>query len=503
VVIAGAGPVGLMLACELRLAGVPATVLEPLAQRSEKAPGVAINAACSEILDSRGLLDEIREDCFILPAVHFSLIFLNMAKQDGPHEDAYMVPQNRVEELLEDRAITLGVDIRRGHRLVGFTQDRAGVTSTVKGPDGDYSLRGSYLVGCDGGNSTVRNLLGIELTGTEDLDCYGIVGDVDISDDMTFMSGRHFGAYVSADGGVYTGAPAGPNLLRVMTVEFDRMPLDSSTPVTTDELQASVKRLTGAELGNCQPLWTSRFTNAIRLADRYRDGRVFLAGDAAHTMFPLNGFGLSTGIADAVNLGWKLAAELSGRAQPELLDSYHRERHPIGDAACRAVRAQAEIIYPPERVSPIREVLTNLLQFDDVQRYLIRLVAGLDVRYPFESGSSSTHPLLGNRLPHLTLGLADGGEATVSEILRSGHGVLLDLSEGSADVRLVDGWRDRVDVVTAKPTEDISASAVLLRPDGHIAWVRTTEADDQLLREDLRRWFGEPTGLSSSNGEAS
>lgn len=502
VVIAGAGPVGLMLACELGRTGLSVTVLDPLERRSERSPGVAINAACVEALDQRGLMEEIREDCFILPAVHFSLIFLDMSKQDDAAEDAYMVPQSRVEEILESRALSLGVDIRRGHGLVDLVQDGTGVTATVRGPDGDYSLRGVYLVGCDGKHSTVRDLLGVEMTGTEDLSCHGIVADVDISDGLPAMSGNHLGAYISDDGGIYTGAPAGPGLLRVMTVEYDRNPSDHDTPVTTDELNATVKRLTGAGLGTCRPLWMSRFTDAIKIAERYRVGRVFLAGDAAHTIFPLNGFGLSTGIADAVNLGWKLAADLKGWAPPELLGTYHRERHPVGEAACRTVRAQAELVHPPERVGPMRNLLTDLLQFDDVQRYLIRLVSDLAVRYRFaESASSPAHALLGARLPQLTLTLA-GGTATVPEILRPGLGVLLDLSGGAADLSAAKAWPDRLTVVTAEPTARIPASAVLLRPDGHVAWVRTGESDDRLLHEELVRWFGEAAQLSPSEGES-
>jgi len=245
----------------------------------------------------------------------------------------------------------------------------------------------------------------------------------------------------------------------------------------------------------------SRFTDAIRLADRYRVGRVFLAGDAAHTIFPLNGFGLSTGIADAVNLGWKLAADLEGWAPPGLLDTYHRERHPVGDAACRTVRAQAELVHPPERVAPMRELLTDLLHYDDVQRHLIRLVSDLAVRYPSTTPeSSSAHPLLGARLPRLTLTLADG-TAGVSEILRPGLGVLLDLSGGAADLSAAKDWPDRLTVVAAEPSERIPASAVLLRPDGHVAWVRTAESDDRLLRGELTRWFGAATRPSSAEGD--
>ena len=501
VIIAGAGPVGLMLAGELGRSGLSVTVLDPLERRSERSPGVAVNAACVEALDQRGLMEEIREDCFILPAVHFSLIFLDMSKGDDASEDAYMVPQSRVEEILENRAVSLGVDIRRGHRLVGLTQDRAEVTATVRGPDGEYALSGAYLVGCDGKHSTVRGLLGVGMTGTEDPSCHGIVGDVDISADPAAMSGKHIGAYISDDGGIYTGAPSGPGLLRVMTVEYDRISSDHDTPVTADELEAGVKRLTGAGLGACRPLWMSRFTDAIRLADRYRVGRVFLAGDAAHTIFPLNGFGLSTGIADAVNLGWKLAADLEGWAPPGLLDTYHRERHPVGDAACRTVRAQAELVHPPERVAPMRELLTDLLQYDDVQRHLIRLVSDLAVRYPSTTPeSSSAHPLLGARLPRLTLTPADG-TASVSEILRCGLGVLLDLSGGAADLSAAKDWPDRLTVVAAEPSERIPASAVLLRPDGHVAWVRTAESDDRLLRGELTRWFGAATRPSSAEGD--
>jgi 2-polyprenyl-6-methoxyphenol hydroxylase-like FAD-dependent oxidoreductase len=491
VVVAGGGPTGLMLACELGLAGVNAIVIEPRAERSTSSPGMAINSGCVEMFDQRGLMDPIREDALVFPGAHFSLIWLDLAKMDEQHADAFLVPQSWVEQLLEDRAISLGVDIRRGHEAVSLAQDDAGVTVGVHSSARDYQLRCRYLVGCDGGRSTVRSLTGIDFPGTEDPQCHGITGDVEL--ELTEMAPEHFGAYVSGTGGIYAGAPIGPNLLRVVTTEFGGAPPSHDVPVTAEEFYTSIRRLTGVELNGGEPRWLSRFGDAVRQAERYREGRVFLAGDAAHILFPLNGLGLSTAVQDAVNLGWKLAADLNGWAPPGLLDTYQEERHSVGQRVCRDVRAQVALLHPLERMAPLRELIGDLLDVDAVQRYLIETVTGVGARYPFEPPERSgagAHPLLGRRLPHVPLMTGDG-ESSVAAIQHAGRGVLLDLSGGTATMADVSGWKDRIEVVAAEPTPEIAATALLLRPDGHVAWVGTTSGDDEGLRAALARWFGE------------
>jgi 2-polyprenyl-6-methoxyphenol hydroxylase-like FAD-dependent oxidoreductase len=490
VVIAGAGPTGLMLACELGLAGAQVVVIEPLPERSPASPGMAVNSGFVETLDQRGLMDPIREETFVLPGAHFSLIWLDLTRLTEPHADAYLVPQSRVERLLEERALSLGAEIRRGHEVVSLDQDSTGVTAGVRARRGDYQLRGDYLVGCDGANSTVRSLVGIDFPGTDDPTCSGITGDVEV--ELADMVGEHFGAYVSETGAVYTGAPIGPGLLRVSTIEFGVDASILEAPVTPEEFFSAIKRITGVELNGREPRWLSRFGNTTRQATRYRADRVFLAGDAAHVLFPVNGLGLCTGVQDVVNLGWKLAADLHGWAPAGLLDTYEEERYLVGRQACRDVRAQAALMYPPDRVNPLREVIGELLQYDDVQRHLIEMVTGVGVRYPFEPTGPSVaepHPLLGRRLPNLVLRTAHG-EGTVASTLYTGRGVLLDLSGGGSELADVSGWKDRVDVVTAEPMPEIAATALLLRPDGHTAWVGGADADGEGLLTALATWFG-------------
>jgi len=504
VVVAGAGPTGLMLASELGLAGVPTVVIEPLPRPSPMAPGVAVNAGLVEQLDDRGLMDALREETFVLPAVHFALIWLDLTKQDEPHADAYMVPQDRLEQLLEDRAVELGVDIRRGHEVVGLDQGPDEVTVSVRSAAGEYRLPCSYLVGCDGKDSTVRALAGIGFPGIDDRDCAGIVADVEI--DLDDTAPELFGAYLSSAGGVYMGAPSGPGRLRMMTLEWrepspDRPAAAGTGPVTAAELRAAVRRTTGRE-PSTEPLWLSRYEAAVRQADRYRAGRVFVAGDAAHVMVPLNGLAMSCAIQDAANLGWKLAAAVHGWAPPGLLDSYHDERHPAGSRVCRDVLAQVALLHPAQQVSPLREVIGELLRFDVVQRHLIETVTGLGVRYPMGAPSdpaalsdptAQPHPLLGRRLPQVSLRRADG-ELHVPELLHAGRAVLLDLSGGAMPTADMTGWKDRVDLVVAEPTPDIPATAVLLRPDGHVAWAGSAGAEDEGLAAALSRWFGTPAG---------
>ncbi|HKN56157.1 MAG TPA: FAD-dependent monooxygenase, partial [Amycolatopsis sp.] len=220
-----------------------------------------------------------------------------------------------------------------------------------------------------------------------------------------------------------------------------------------------------------------------RQAERYRAGRVFLAGDAAHIHFPLGAQGMNLGMQDAVNLGWKLAAAVGGRAPADLLDSYHDERHPVGRQVCESARAQIALTFPADRISPLRDLMGRLTGFGDVRRYLAGLVSGVDIRYPIHDGDSLT----GSRIPDVKLSTIDGGSSTL-QALHGARGVLLDLCEGAGLPSMVP-WADRVDVVTADPTPELPYGALLIRPDGHVAW---TDRDDVELVPALRRWFGEP-----------
>lgn len=511
VIVAGSGPAGLMLAAELSLAGVPALVVDPHVEPRVESPGVAINNASVELLDQRGLMDPLREGALPLPAAHYSLIPLDMARLGRPHEHTHLLLQSRLEQVLEKRAVELGSVVRRGWAVAGVEQDDTGVTVTVRSDTGEERLRARYLVGCDGRDSAVRGLAGIAFPG-EEPPFDGIVGDIDI--DPAALRPEQIGAKYSPQGDHYTGAPLEPGVLRVMTAEFGRQAPAADESVTAAELQASVRRLTGTELADFTPRWLLRYGNPTRHADRYRAGRVFLAGDAAHVHFPLNGQALNNCLHDAMNLGWKLAADIRGNAPAGLLDTYNTERRPVGAKSCENVAAQVVLSYPADKVAPLRAAVAELIEFDVVNQHLIDLVTGLGVRYPISypdrAFGDNSHPLLGRRLPLVPLAVSatatentpgaavdvtkkDTAAATTPpHLLRTGRGVLIDLSRGTVSLDGLAGWSDRVDVVAADPSPDLDAAVVLLRPDGHVAWADRTGGDEKGLHLALATWFGPP-----------
>jgi bifunctional hydroxylase/dehydrase len=500
VVIAGAGPIGLMLACELGLAGVRSVVLERRSETDPRSPGMAINGAVVELLDQRGLLDALREHAMTLPAAHFSNLWLDMTPIADIHESSLVLPQWRLERSLETRAVELGADVRRGALVTGLAQDSSGISVAVRTTTGTDTVEGAYLVGCDGADSTVRALAGIGFPLRESR-FYGIVGDIEA--DWSDLVPEQVGARYSTVGGTYAGTPVGPNIWRISTAEWGVEPADPTAPVTLDELNDRVERLTGTRFKTATPLWLERNGNPTANADTYRAGRVFLAGDAAHVFFPFNGQRLSSGFADAANLGWKLAADLGGWAPPDLLDSYHDERHPVGRWVAMNVAAQEALVHPPQAAQPLRELFTELIAIEEVNRRLVEMVMGLSIQYPSGAPDGSPRdPMLGRRLPHVALTIGGGGGTSgVAQLLRSGRGVFVDLSgdptaiDGSA-AAAVSRYADRVDLVLAEPDARIAAAAVLLRPDGHVAWTAARPggpAAEPDLDTALRTWFGTPS----------
>ncbi|GGW70303.1 putative oxygenase [Streptomyces lucensis JCM 4490] len=483
VVVAGAGPVGLMLAAELALAGVPALVLERQTGAGEEAPGMAINSAVVELLAQRGIMDGLLGDGMEFPRAHFAHIWLDPATLAGAHPYTFLVPHQRVRQRLEEHATKAGARVRRGAEVVGLRQDAGGVELDVRQGGGTEVIRAAYVVGCDGAHSAVRDLAGIGFPGADEV-FHGLVGDLDVEpgDPLCDQLGVH-----QHDDGFFTVGPVSQSVLRVTTGEFDAAPDDPAAPVTRAELAAHVRRLTGAELATRgAPRWLSRWTAATRQAERYRQGRVFLAGDAAHVHFPLGGQALSTGIEDAVDLGWKLAARVRGRARDELLDTYHQERHPVGARACATTRAQMALLRPGGGTGPLRQLLTELVRLGEVNDHLVALVGGLDIRYPSLAGEDG-HALVGRRLPRTEL-VTGRGPVTVGELLHSGHGVLLDLSPGGGLREPVAGRCEWIDVVAAEPVEGLP-EGVLLRPDGRVAWAGAA-SDRAGLTAAAARWFG-------------
>jgi 2-polyprenyl-6-methoxyphenol hydroxylase-like FAD-dependent oxidoreductase len=498
IVIAGAGPAGLMLACELGLAGADVLVLDPHPEPRRESAGMAINNASVELLDERGLLDAVRVGSMPLPAAHYSLIPLDMTRLTEPHEHTILVLQSRLEAVLEQRAVELGAQVRRGLTVTGLEQDEDGVTVWADGAG--EPIRCRYLVGCDGRDSAVRTLAGIGFPGTDPA-FHGLVGDVEI--DFSTLTPEQIGAKYAPTGDHYTGAPLEPGLLRVITAEFEAAPPPADSPVTLEELRDAVWRLTGTELKPDAVRWLVRYGNPTRNAERYRDRRVFLAGDAAHVHFPLNGQALNNCLHDAANLGWKLAAVLAGTAAGDLLESYEAERRPVGERSCSSVAAQVALSYPAQKVAPLRAAVAELIAFDDVNRHLIDQVTGLGVRYqlsyPERPFGEDAHPLLGRRPAPVPLvhaaGPAAGEPARLADALRAGRGVLLDLSGKGALAGECAPWDGRVDVLAVEPTPALDAAALLLRPDGHVAWVARSadDADDaDGLRQALTAWFGQP-----------
>jgi len=482
VVIAGAGPTGLMLACELRLAGIHPVVLERLAEPTGLSKALALVGRAVDTLDYRGLLGRFQERAAVaIPhAAHFALIPLDLTRAGDLGLRGVFIQQAATEEILNSRARDLGVQIQRGCELTALAQDADGVRIEFTGPDGAGTLHTRYLVGCDGGASAVRRQAGIDFPGLPPAILLRL-GDVTLEPGVT---------PADLPGVRVPLVPLGAGFYRVITTEPYPADLDRSSPMTLEELRASIRRVNGRDLPISETRWVSRFTDSSRQAARYRAGRVLVAGDAAHIHLPAGGPGLNTGLQDAVNLGWKLAAEIQGWAPPGLLDSYHRERHAEGERVLLHTRAQGALVGAAAdgRIAALREILAQLLQYQQPLRHLISLMYGLDTRY--DTGAADPHPLAGRWAPDLAL-TAPAGATSVAELLHSGRGVLLDLTQGGAFACAGDGWRDRIDIRTARCPSP-PAQALLIRPDGYLAWAATDAQDTGTLRDTLATWFGTP-----------
>lgn len=497
VVVVGAGPAGLMLACELAMREVPTVLVDAHPQQRLEAPAMALNAGTLELLDQRGLAEGLREGTVSFPHVRFADLPVDTSKVPGPRESTLMVLQSRLEKALTDRVVELGVDFRRGTRLVGFEEnaDRLTVRLRAEGEDGaEETLHCRYLVGCDGRESVVREAAGIAYSGDDWVIVRGIVGDVEIAKED--VAPEQIGLSYTANGDQFLGAPLSPGTMRVFTAEFsDEPPAHADGPATLEQLGEAVRRLTGTELKATGLTWLSHYSIVTRNAERYREGRVFLAGDAAHVHYPYNGQGIGTAVADAVNLGWKIAADVHGWAPEGLLDTYHDERHELGRLACANIQTQLALLYPRSVARYLREMFDVFLKCDEVNVYLAELVTNLGpaypIRYPEGPDPDPRDPLLGRRLPLVAVKTAEG-ETTAAEALRTGRGVLFDLSGGTAELPDTAGWAGRVDVVGGRPVPEIPATVVLLRPDGHVAWHDGSGQGTAELTQALRAWFGEP-----------
>jgi 2-polyprenyl-6-methoxyphenol hydroxylase-like FAD-dependent oxidoreductase len=491
VVIAGGGPVGLMLACELRLAGVDVLVLEQRLEIDPTLKAGSITLPSAEAFYRRGLLPPLAEQqrraveqiaAFLRskagagaeppktpPVVgHFAGIMVGTAGVDfadpafrdvGPAREAVLVTQQAIEAVLAEHAVALGVEFRRGAEVTGF--DAADDQVTVH--TGGGSVRAGWLVGCDGGRSVVRRAAGFAFPGT-DPEITGRQAMVEMTGAEALGPGWN-----RTDTGVYVHGPV-PG--RILTVEFDGPPADRDTPVTAAELQESLRRVSGVDVTITEVLSATRYTDNARHATTYRLGRVLLAGDAAHVHSPFGGQGLGLGIGDAVNLGWKLAATVQGRAPEGLLDTYTRERRPVADRVLDWTRAQVALMRPDVRTRALQKVVGDLLATPDGATYVAKQLSGLLHRYDLGGG----HPLVGAGAPDVAL--ADG--TRLGEHCHDGRPLLLDLADSAAVREVGAAWGGCVHVVTAKPAEQTPLTGLLVRPDGHVAWAAEDGGSDGL-----------------------
>ncbi len=467
VIVAGAGPTGLMLAGELRLHGVDVLVLDRDAEPTQVVRALGMHARSVEVMDQRGLLDRFLALGTKHPVRGF---FAGIAKPapelDTAHPYTLGIGQPLIDRVLAEHAVEAGAEIRRGCAVVGLDQDDEGVT--VELADGSR-LRSRYLVGCDGGRSTVRRLLGVAFPG-EPTTRETLLGEMEVAAPAETVAAvvaevrrtqLHFGV-----------GPMGNGAHRVV-VPAEGLSADRSVPPTLDEVKQRLRDVAGTDFGVHSPRWLSRFGNATRLAERYRVGRVLLAGDAAHVHPPMGGQGLNLGVQDAFNLGWKLAAAVAGWAPAGLLDSYEAERQPVAAEVLDNTRAQTVLMSPEPEDMAVRRLVSELMDFDEVNRFLTEKITALGVRYAFGEG----HALLGRRMRDVEL-----KRGRLYALMHEGRGLLLDQT-GRLSVA---GWADRVDHVV-DVSEELDVPAVLLRADGHVAWVGEDQ-EDLILH--LPTWFG-------------
>jgi 2-polyprenyl-6-methoxyphenol hydroxylase-like FAD-dependent oxidoreductase len=473
VIIAGGGPTGMMLAAELRLHDVQVLVLERLEEPSPIVRSLGLHARTAEVMDQRGLLERFLEVGTKYPIGGQYGFFAGITKPPPALDTAFPFTlglfQPVTDRLLTEHAAEAGAEIRLGTEVVGLSQDDDGVTVDLA--DGTQ-LQARYLVGCDGGRSTVRKILDIAFPGDEATNEY-LLGEMKLTADQETVT--KVMTEVRKTQLFFGAGPVGDGLHRVV-VPAGGVSEDRRAAPTIEEFKEQLRVTTGTDFGAHSPRWLSRFTDATRLAEQYRVGRVLLAGDAAHVHPPLGGQGLNLGIQDAFNLGWKLAAAINGWAPEGLLDTYFDERHPVAAIVLDNTRAQGVLMDPAPGPQAMRRLMSRLMDFEDVNKYVIEMVMGVGIRYDFGDENN----LVGRRLRDVPL-----KRGRLYEQMHAGRGLLLDQT-GHLSVQ---GWEDRVDHVV-DVSEELDLPAALLRPDGHVTWVGE---DQEELRTHLAQWFGAAT----------
>ena len=482
VLIVGAGPAGLLLASELRLAGVDTVVIERHPERPGFCRGFTLNARALDLLARRGIAAQLIGEGWQVQHAAFSGLPVTLDLADAYTEHPYTlgIPQTRVEEILEAHASGLGTDIRRGHELRALEQDSESVTATVATGDDEYRARAAYLVGCDGGRSIVRKQTGIDFPGT-DATRYSLLGDVELADSESLPFGISTGP-----GGTVCVIPR-PGYVRIITTDR-QPPADKDAPVSLDLLQTAVDTALGRHVELRAERGLTRFGNAARQAAEYIQGRVILAGDAAHIHPPAGAIGVNVALDDAFNLGWKLAAAVKGDAPAHVLGSYHTERHTAGEHVLANTQAQVLLGDADDRLGPLIELLTRVASHPAGNRAFTETITGLDTRY--DMLPDIPHPWIGRLCPNLTL-TTTTGSTDLATLLAAARGLLLNLANDSALRESAAGWADRIATVDATCPDHPELRAILLRPDGHTAWLHTSDHGHVTgLRQALQYWYG-------------
>jgi 2-polyprenyl-6-methoxyphenol hydroxylase-like FAD-dependent oxidoreductase len=484
VVIAGGGPAGMMLAAELALAKVDVAVVERRPDHvlvGSRAGG--FHSRTIEVLDQRGVADRFLAEGQVAQAAMFGTTVLDMSDFPTRHPYSLGIWQNKIERIMAAWIAELPVHIYYGREVTGFAQDDTGVD--VRLSDGE-PLRAQYLVGCDGGRSLIRNAAGIEFPGWDPTRS-NLIAEVELTEEPP-QGIRHDATGVHGLHRMEDG--------RTVRVVVTEQQIGPSSEPTLRDLSEALTTVYGTDFGVHNPTWISRFTDMTRQAAAYRDRRVLLAGDAAHVHYPAGGQGLSLGVQDAVNLGWKLAQVVNGTSPESLLDTYHAERHPVAARALQHTMAQAALQRRDERIKALVDVVSELAIMDEPRKRLAGVISGLDIHYDLGEG----HPLLGRRMPDLDLITADG-PLRVFTLLHDARPLLINFGEpGGFDIT---SWADRVRVINAEYAgvwelpvigAVTAPTAVLIRPDGYVAWVG--DPADPGLPDALTTWFGPPTAAS-------
>jgi|KBSSwiStaDraftv2_1062776.scaffolds.fasta_scaffold01565_4 2-polyprenyl-6-methoxyphenol hydroxylase-like FAD-dependent oxidoreductase len=492
VIVSGAGPTGLMLACELALAGVQCRVLDKRAGQSNMTRAFAVHARTLELLNARGLADDLVPRGIPVQQIQPAPgAILDLTEFDTPYPMVLIAPQSATEKLLEARALRLGVQIEYGAEVVGLSQDGDGVCVDVRRAARVTTERARYVVGCDGSHSAVRELVGIDFVG-EHYPTHILLADVQLAeppDEAMFAR--------NSEEGVVLCVPFGDGWYRA--IAWDRMreqaPLDE--PITAAEMRSAFDRIAGTDFGMSEPRWSSRFLSEHRQARHYRVGRVFIAGDAAHVHSPLGGQGMNTGIGDAMNLGWKLAGAVHGWAPSWLLDSYEDERHPVGHQVLVMTDVFNKMMVNDSALvrAWARRLVTVVLRFGRMRRAIWGRLTGVGIAY--KTRGRGHHSWAGRRMP-----VMKASEGPLYELLRDGRFVLV-AAPGTAGVDSIGArWSDRVrtayvgrDTVTDLP------AVVLVRPDGYVAWASEAPVDDDVPAA-VQRWCGPATFAQSTQNRS-